>query len=58
MKCKPCDGTGKVTCSECKGEGIRVASLKCAPCEGAGLIPCAACEGNGKVSFFQWLKSG
>ncbi|HZG54903.1 hypothetical protein [Paenibacillus sp.] len=56
MKCKPCDGTGKVRCESCSGEGVSYGRSKCTACGGDGLTPCGVCKGNGKVGFFQWLK--
>lgn len=57
MKCKPCDGTGKTRCRDCKGEGLGHGIGKCAACDGSGLIRCGACNATGRVGFIQWFKS-
>lgn len=67
MQCTACDGiggSGKVTCSDCNGHGIKVTmrslgpgmiqqmQTSCARCQGSGHVlknPCVACRQNGFV---------
>lgn len=58
MKCKPCEGTGKIRCGDCDGEGIAYGHAKCLTCQGVGLVDCSHCGATGKVKLLQWKKSG
>jgi len=55
MKCKPCNGSGVVSCKECKGDGIGLGHNKCNHCSGNGTVSCQDCDGRGKVGFFKGL---
>lgn len=43
--CRTCDGTKKVTCSRCSGEG----KLTCGTCNGLKTVSCHTCNGSGKL---------
>lgn len=42
--CRNCEGTGKIECFRCDGDG------ECRKCDGQGLVECKRCEGEGKCS--------
>lgn len=42
--CRNCEGTGKIECFRCAGDG------ECKKCEGQGTFECKRCNGEGKCS--------
>ena len=56
--CLRCDGTGKVTCSNCKGKGkvgsrywTLTGTTNCPKCGGDGYEDCSTCRGTGVVTL-------
>lgn len=39
--CDSCDGTGRVSCTDCRGED-------CQKCDAEGFNPCCDCNGTGE----------
>lgn len=52
-ECKTCNGSGKLTCQNCKGAGRYErgagTQFKCSECEGTGKTVCGECRGAGGV---------
>lgn len=46
-KCGYCQGTGKVTCTECDGTGKTATGVGfCPKCDGTGMVECPTCHGK------------
>gem|GEM_PF-4090001 len=46
IPCGQCNGTGKVACYHCSGDGIKY-GYQCIYCKGTGRYKCPSCNGTG-----------
>jgi hypothetical protein len=55
--CPTCDGTGRLICGLCSGNGTRYperpGSAMCWKCGGGGEVGCGTCEGTGEVEVME-----
>lgn len=48
--CAECDGTGKVECPHCEGDGGDDNEI-CFYCNGEGSVECSDCNGEGEATY-------
>jgi len=53
--CADCDGTGRVECDVCEGEG-EYNSKVCMACNGDGGMECPDCGGSGEATYHMGQK--
>lgn len=53
--CVECDGSGRMECDHCEGEG-NINSKTCSKCNGDGGIMCSECYGTGYVTIHKGKK--
>lgn len=48
--CADCDGTGRIECNVCEGDGESKSEV-CMPCNGDGGMECPDCHGSGEATY-------
>ncbi|XMB85483.1 hypothetical protein RJG79_08635 [Mycoplasmatota bacterium WC44] len=50
--CADCDGSGRVECNVCEGEGEFNSEI-CTTCNGDGGMECPDCNGSGEATYYK-----